>query len=69
MQILLYFLCLIEKKSIEYQNLLSEIEGFKMYLGAAERKRLEIFNPPHVTPDVFEKFLPYTIVLNYSFFF
>ncbi|WP_282918242.1 DUF2207 domain-containing protein [Porphyromonas macacae] len=63
LQILLYFR-LIEKKSVEYQNLLSEIEGFKMYLGAAERKRLEIFNPPHVTPDVFEKFLPYAIALE-----
>lgn len=41
-----------------------EIEGFKMFLTTAERERLEVLHPPHVTPEIFEKFLPYAIALD-----
>jgi uncharacterized membrane protein YgcG len=41
-----------------------EIEGFWMFLTTAEKNRLEILHPPHVTPEVFEKFLPYAIALD-----
>jgi uncharacterized membrane protein YgcG len=41
-----------------------EIEGFKLFLSVAEKDRLESLNPPNVTPDVFEKFLPYAIALD-----
>jgi uncharacterized membrane protein len=30
----------------------------------AEKDRLEALNPPNVTPEVFEKFLPYAIALD-----
>jgi len=41
-----------------------EIEGFKLFLTVAEKDRLEVLNPPNVTPDAFEKFLPYAIALD-----
>ena len=41
-----------------------EIEGFKMFLTTAEKDRLEVLHPPHVTPEIFEKFLPYAIALD-----
>ncbi len=41
-----------------------EIDGFKMFLVTAEKDRLEALNPPNVTPEVFEKFLPYAIALD-----
>jgi uncharacterized membrane protein len=41
-----------------------EIDGFKMFLDTAEKDRLEKLNPPHVTPEIFEKFLPYAIALD-----
>ena len=41
-----------------------EIEGFRLYLVTAEKDRLEALNPPNVTPEVFEKFLPYAIALD-----
>ena len=41
-----------------------EIDGFKMFLETAEKNRLEALHPPQVTPDVFEKFLPYAIALD-----
>jgi uncharacterized membrane protein YgcG len=43
---------------------LDQIDGFKMYLETAEKDRLEMLNPPAVTPAVFEKFLPYAIALD-----
>ncbi|MEJ1967334.1 MAG: DUF2207 domain-containing protein [Rhizomicrobium sp.] len=43
---------------------LDQIDGFKMFLETAEKDRLEILNPPQVTPEVFEKFLPYAIALD-----
>jgi len=41
-----------------------EIEGFLMFLTTAEKDRLEVLHPPHVTPEIFEKFLPYAIALD-----
>jgi hypothetical protein len=43
---------------------LDQIDGFKMFLETAEKDRLEMLNPPQVTPEVFEKFLPYAIALD-----
>jgi len=43
---------------------LDQIDGFKMFLDTAEKDRLEMLNPPQVTPEVFEKFLPYAIALD-----
>jgi uncharacterized membrane protein YgcG len=44
--------------------LLDQIDGFKMFLETTEKDRLEMLNPPNVTPEVFEKFLPYAIALD-----
>lgn len=35
-----------------------------MYMGTAERHRLEMFHPPEETPEVFEKLLPYAFALD-----
>lgn len=55
---------LIRQPSLEKLRLRSLIEGFQMYLTAAEEKQLQHFNPPEMTPDRFEKFLPYAIALD-----
>ncbi len=44
--------------------LLDQIDGFKLFLETAEKDRLEMLHPPSVTPEVFEKFLPYAIALD-----
>jgi len=44
--------------------LLDKIEGFKMYLSAAEQDRLNRMNPPDKTPALFEAYLPYALALN-----
>jgi uncharacterized membrane protein YgcG len=44
--------------------LLDKIEGFKMFLAAVEKDRLNFFNPPERTPQLFEKYLPYALALD-----
>jgi uncharacterized membrane protein len=43
---------------------MAEINGFREFLNTAEKDRLEVLNPPQITPEVFEKFLPYAIALD-----
>ena len=42
----------------------AEIDGFKMYMQTAEEHRLNMLTPPERTPELFEKFLPYSIALD-----
>lgn len=46
------------------RQIMDEIEGFKMYLGKAEKDRLNFHNPPEKTPELFEKYLPFAIALD-----
>jgi len=62
--IFLLYVYLIQRPSEEKQALRSRLLGFKMYLSAAEEKQLQHFNPPTMTPEVFERFLPYAIAFK-----
>ncbi len=55
---------LIRKPTVAKLQLKSVIEGFKMYMSAAEEKQIAQFNPPDLTPEIFEKLLPYALVLG-----
>ncbi|MEE8258309.1 MAG: DUF2207 domain-containing protein [Sphingomonadales bacterium] len=57
------FYNLLEKPTLEGRRLLDGIEGFKKYLSVAEKDRLE-FHTGEITPEVFEKFLPFAIALG-----
>lgn len=43
---------------------LSDAEGLALYMGTAEKERLELFNPPEETPQLFEKLMPYALALD-----
>jgi hypothetical protein len=58
------FYRLLKAPTVAGQKIRDQIEGFKMFLGTAEQHRLEMLHPPHVTPEVFEKYLPYAIALD-----
>ena len=45
-------------------KILDEIDGFRVFLDTAEKDRLEKLHPPEITPEVFERFLPYAIALD-----
>jgi len=57
------FFNLLEKPTMEGRRLLDGIEGFKKYLTLAEKERLE-FHTGTITPEVFEKYLPFAIALG-----
>jgi len=61
---IVFYQHLIKQPTPEKLETLSLIDGFKMYLGTAEEKTLQFHNPPTLTPQVFEKMLPFAMVLG-----
>ncbi|MEI3790193.1 MULTISPECIES: DUF2207 domain-containing protein [unclassified Chryseobacterium] len=55
---------LIKQPSKEKLRKQSLIDGFKMYMGAAENEQLKFHNPPQMTPQVFETLLPFAMVMG-----
>ena len=41
-----------------------KIKGFKMFLNTSEANRMNMMNPPALTPELYEAFLPYAIALG-----
>lgn len=48
----------------EGRKLLDHVLGFKRYLETAEQKMFDALNPPEMTIQLFEKYLPYAIALG-----
>lgn len=46
------------------QELRAQLAGLKMYLNAAETARWEVFNPPRMTPEQFDRLFPYALALG-----
>lgn len=46
------------------KKLYAQIAGFRMFLNYAEKDRIERLNPPTITSEIFEKYLPYAIALG-----
>jgi uncharacterized membrane protein YgcG len=58
------FVFLLRAPTPAGRHVMDEIEGFRMYLGTAERDRLGLMKSPALTPEVFEMFLPYAFALG-----
>lgn len=58
------FFYLLKAPTLKGRKLMDEIEGFRLYLLVAEKDRLNFFNPPEQTPELFEKYLPYALALD-----
>ncbi len=58
------FYHLLKAPTLAGARIFDEIDGFRLFLVTAEKARLEALNPPQVTPEVFERFLPYAIALD-----
>ena len=54
----------IGKYSDKGANALARAEGFKLYLETAEQDRMNMLNPPELTPTLFEELFPYAIALG-----
>ena len=55
---------LLKAPTLAGAKIRDQLDGFKMFLMTAEKDRLEFLHPPQVTPEVFEKFLPFAIALD-----
>lgn len=58
------FYHLMKAPSLLGRNVMDHIEGFRLFLTVAEKDRLNFHNPPDVTPEVFESYLPFAIALD-----
>lgn len=58
------FYQLLKAPTLIGRKIMDHIEGFKMYLGTAEKDRLELLHAPERTPELFERFLPYALALD-----
>ncbi len=58
------FFHLLKNISPEARKMLDAIEGFKQFLVATEKDRLNMLNSPERTPELFEKYLPYALALD-----
>ena len=45
-------------------EMLNAALGLTLYMTTAEKERLEMFNPPTETPELFEKLMPYALALD-----
>jgi uncharacterized membrane protein len=52
------------KKTQAGVDITQQIKGFKLYLKVAEKDRIKFHNPPAKTIELFEKLLPYAVVLG-----
>jgi uncharacterized membrane protein YgcG len=46
------------------RTVLDAVEGFKTFLIATEKDRMNMMTPPDRTPEIFEKYLPYALALD-----
>jgi uncharacterized membrane protein YgcG len=60
------FFHLMKAPTYAGRKMMDGIEGFRMYLSAAEEDRLNVMNPPEKTPELFERYLPYALALGVS---
>ncbi|MGV7219893.1 MAG: DUF2207 domain-containing protein [Nitrospinales bacterium] len=58
------FYQLLKAPTVKGRRVMDKIEGFKMYLSVAEKLRFQNLHPPDVTPELFEKYLPYALALG-----
>jgi len=58
------FYHLLKAPTLLGRKILDEIEGFKMYLGVAEKDMLNKMTPVEKNPELFEKYLPYALALD-----
>ncbi|HOW35128.1 MAG TPA: DUF2207 domain-containing protein [Candidatus Omnitrophota bacterium] len=58
------FYHLLKAPTFQGRKAMDKMEGFKMYLSVAEKDRLNYFNSPQKTPELFEKHLPYALALD-----
>ena len=58
------FVFLLKAPTRRGRALMDKLAGFELYLAVAEKDDLEIRHPPELTPELFERYLPFAIALG-----
>ncbi len=58
------FSFIMDAPSVEARTLLDEIEGLALYIGMAEKDRLDALNPPEQSLEHYQELLPYAVALD-----
>jgi len=58
------FYHLLKAPTLLGRKIMDQIEGFKMYLGVAEKDEIYSMQQPGKTPELFELYLPYALALG-----
>lgn len=59
-----WFHYLLKAPTLAGRELMDQIEGFKRYFLAVERDPMQRLEGPEVTPELFDKYLPYAVALD-----
>ncbi len=58
------FAWLLKAPTLSGRKIMDQLEGLRMYMSVAEKERLNMFNPPNKTPELFEQLLPWALALD-----
>ncbi len=58
------FAWLLQAPTPKGRLLMDKLEGFKLYLEVAEKDDLNLRHPPDMTPELFERYLPFAVALG-----
>ena len=62
--VFIFFGIIMRRPTMRGRALLDQVLGFKDYLEIAEKDEMNLRNPPHKTPELFEDYLPYALALD-----
>jgi uncharacterized membrane protein YgcG len=60
----LLFYHLLKAPTLLGRKIMDQIDGFKMYLGVAEKDQIYSMQAPDKSPELFESYLPYALALG-----
>jgi len=58
------FFHLLRAPTLGGRKVMDDIEGFRLYLSVAEAERMNLVGGPEMSPQLFEKYLPYAVALG-----
>ena len=58
------FYHLLKAPTLQGRRVLDQVDGFKMYLGVAEKDHLKTLGRPQETTELFEQYLPFALALD-----
>jgi Sec-independent protein translocase protein TatA len=62
--VLIVFAIIMRRPTGLGRRLLDEVGGFKEYMEIAEKDEMNLRNPPHKTPELFEQYLPFALAMG-----